>query len=141
MTILYPNKLGGPPSVLGIIAASVQQASLAAFFVAAMTLLFWRKPHGGLAQLAPTGKMGLTTYLMQSAFGVVVFYGIGLGLLGKVGAAASIALGLLFFAAQIQFARWWLHRFSMGPVEWLWRLLTHFKAPPDTRVVRSSVHA
>ena len=107
---------------------SVQQASLAAFFVAAITLWFWRHPSGRLLpNLAPLGKMGLTTYLLQSVFGVFVFLGIGLGLMGELGTAACVGLGILFFIAQIFIARWWLSHFKLGPVEWLWRSLTYFK--------------
>jgi uncharacterized protein len=86
-----------------------------------------------LPALAPLGKMGLTSYLGQTLFGVVVFYGIGFGLLGKVGAAAAVGMGILFFVGQILFARAWLSRFSLGPAEWLWRSLTYFTLNPGAR--------
>jgi uncharacterized protein len=112
---------------------SVQQASLAAFFVAAITLWFWKHPSGRLLpKLAPLGKMGLTTYLMQSVFGVLVFLGIGLGLMGELGTAACVGLGIMFFSAQIFIARWWLSHFKLGPIEWLWRSLTYFKIQPNS---------
>ena len=113
---------------------SVQQASLAAFYLAMVTLWFWRRPtRGVLPALVPMGRMGLTTYLTQSVFGIGLFYGIGLGLIGKIGLAASIALGIAFFVAQVFVAKWWLRHFSMGPVEWLWRTLTYFKLQPLAR--------
>jgi uncharacterized protein len=97
---------------------TVQQMSLSAFYVAMVVLLYWRKPaQGVLPALAPLGKMGLTSYLGQTVFGVLVFYGIGLGLMGKVGAAAAIGMAIAFFIVQIFFARAWLSRFSLGPVE------------------------
>jgi uncharacterized protein len=109
-------------------ASSLQQLALAAFYVCAVTLLFWRKPARGLLPaLAPMGKMGLTTYLTQTVFGLFLFYGIGLGLLGKLGVAPAVMLCLAFFVIQVFAAQWWLQRFSMGPVEWLWRTLTYFK--------------
>ncbi len=119
--------------VLANFASSLQQMSLAAFYVAALTLLYWRRPAGWLSALAPMGKMGLTTYLMQSLFGVLVFLGPGLGLMGDVGVATAVGFGILFFIAQIFFARWWMSRFSLGPVEWLWRSLTYFKLQPLAR--------
>jgi uncharacterized protein len=120
--------------VLGTFSFSIQQASVAAFFVAAITLSYWKNPSRGLLpHLAPMGKMGLTTYLMQSVFGLIAFYGIGFGLLGKLGIAASVALGILFFVAQIFIARWWMAHFTLGPVEWLWRSLTYFKLQPNGR--------
>ena len=69
--------------------------------------------------LAPVGRMGLTTYLMQTVFGLVVFNGIGLGLMGSLGSAVGVAVGIAFFICQIFMSRAWMSRFSMGPVEWL----------------------
>jgi len=111
---------------------SVQQASLSAFYVAGIVLLYWRKPaQHVLPALAPLGKLGLTTYLMQSAFGLIVFYGFGLGLLGHLGAAASVGISVAFYALQMLFARWWLGYFNLGPAEWLWRSLTYFRLHPN----------
>ncbi len=135
IAIAFPNKIR-PTTLADVLAGfnfSIHQATLAAFYVAAVTLLFWKRPRGLLAPLAPMGKMGLTTYLTQSAFGLVVFYGVGFGLLGRLGAAACVAVAILFFAAQILFARWWMSRFNLGPVEWLWRSLTYFKLQPNVR--------
>jgi uncharacterized protein len=112
---------------------TIQQLSLSAFYVAAVVLMYWRNPAKGvLPALAPAGRMGLTTYIMQTAFGVLVFYGLGLGLglLGKVGAAAAVGLSIAFFVAQILMAQAWARYFRMGPVEWLWRSLTYFKLQP-----------
>jgi uncharacterized protein len=115
---------------------SVQQLSLSAFYLAAVTLLYWRQPSKGLLPaLAPLGKMGLTTYLGQTAFGVLLFYGLGLGMLGKIGVAAAVGTAIAFYILQILLARAWMARFSLGPVEWLWRSLTYFKLQPITRGV------
>lgn len=73
------------------------------------------------------GRIGLTTYLTDTVFGALVFLGYGLGQLGHLGLAASIGLGLAFFAGQILFSNWWLARYQFGPVEWLWRSLTYRK--------------
>jgi uncharacterized protein len=113
---------------------SVQQLSLSAFYVAAVSLLYWRRPSKGLLPaLAPLGRMGLTTYLGQSAFGVLLFYGLGFGMLGKLGVAAAVGAGIAFYIVQILLARAWMRRFSLGPVEWLWRSLTYFKLQPNNR--------
>jgi uncharacterized protein len=113
---------------------TVQQAALSAFYVAVVTLLYWRRPKDGwLATLAPVGKMGLTVYLTQTVFGVVLFYGFGFGMLGRMGVAAAVGCSILFYAVQIVLARWWMAHFSMGPVEWLWRTLTYLKWQPNSR--------
>jgi uncharacterized protein len=110
---------------------TVQQVSLSAFYVAVVSLLYWRKPSSGLLpSLAPLGRMGLTTYLGQTAFGVLLFYGLGFGLLGKIGVAAAEGAAIAFFILQVLLARAWMTRFTLGPVEWLWRSLTYFKLQP-----------
>jgi uncharacterized protein len=120
--------------LFGSFSWNVQQASLSMFYVAVITLLYWRKPARGLLpSLAPVGRMGLTVYLTQTVFGVLVFYGFGLGMLGELGVAPAVAYGILFFVVQILLARWWMSSFSMGPVEWLWRSLTYLKLQPMTR--------
>jgi len=112
----------------------VQQISLSAFYLAAVTLLYWRQPSSGLLPaLAPAGRMGLTTYLGQTAFGVLLFYGLGFGMLGKLGVAAAVGASIAFFILQILLARAWMAHFSLGPVEWLWRSLTYFKVQPNRR--------
>ena len=110
--------------------SGLQKATLAAAYVAAITLLYWKNSHGVLSHLAPLGKMGLTTYLLQSVFLAVAFYGVGFGLMGEIGSTVAVGLGTALFIAQVFIARWWLKRFSMGPVEWLWRSLTQFKWQP-----------
>jgi uncharacterized protein len=130
MTLQPGNPLAGP--WIGL-AADLQKMTLAASYVAAVTLLYWRYSNGVLAQLAPLGKMGLTTYLMQSVFLALIFYGVGFGMMGKIGHAAAAGLGVLIFIAQVFMSRWWLARMSMGPVEWAWRSATQLKWQPMTR--------
>jgi uncharacterized protein len=117
--------------VLGSFSWTVQQLSLSAFYVAAVTLLIWRNPSKGLLpKLAPAGKMGLTVYITQTVFGLLLFYslgGIGFGQLGEIGVAPAVGAGILFFIVQVVLARWWMAHYSMGPVEWLWRSATWFK--------------
>jgi len=123
----------GPPTpgwggVIGATAFDVHQATLSAFYVAGVTLLFWQTRAALLWSLVAVGRMGLTTYLTDTALGVMVFLGYGLGQLGHLGLAASIGLGLAFFALQIPFSNWWLAHYHYGPVEWLWRSLTYGRA-------------
>jgi uncharacterized protein len=76
-------------------------------------------------QFIPVGKMGLTTYVSQSAFGIFIFYGYGLGLLLKLSGTAALLLGILFFISQVFFSKWWFSNYKYGPLEWLWRSGTH----------------
>ena len=108
--------------------ADIHQISLSAFYVSGVTLLFWKTKSVFLQNLIPVGRMGLTTYLMGTAFGVITFLGYGFGQLGHLGLAISVGLGILFFILQIPFSKWWLSKYHFGPVEWLWRSMTFMKA-------------
>jgi uncharacterized protein len=105
--------------------------ALATIYVAAIILLFqkdkWRKR---LMNFYEVGRMGLTTYLMQTLFGTLLFFSYGFGLLGEFGALASVGIGILIFILQIYFSKWWLARFRYGFFEWLWRSGTYFKMQP-----------
>jgi uncharacterized protein len=104
---------------------------LAAAYASAIVLLM-RRPRARrwLLVLAPVGRMPLTTYLSQSLIATYLFYGWGLGLTGRFGAAGCLAIALAIYAAQVLACRLWLARFQLGPVEWLWRTLVYLRAPP-----------
>jgi uncharacterized protein len=101
---------------------------LALIYVLGIMLLFHKeKWHTRLMHFYAVGRMGLTTYLVQTFFGGLLFFGIGFGLLGEIGVLASVAIGIVIFIGQIYFSKWWLSRYRYGPVEWLWRSLTYLK--------------
>jgi uncharacterized protein len=102
--------------------------ALATIYVSWLLLLFQKeKWKNRLMIFYPVGRMGLTTYLMQTFFGTMIFFNYGFGLIYQLGAFYCLLLGLVIFVFQILFARWWFKYFSHGPVEWLWRVLTYFK--------------
>ena len=86
----------------------------------------WRRR---LAPMAIAGRMPLTNYLMQTLIATTLFYGWGFSLWGKVGLALDLLLAILiFFAIQVPLSKWWLARFELGPMEYLWRRLTYGRA-------------
>jgi uncharacterized protein len=85
------------------------------------------------AGLAAVGRMALTNYLLQSAICLVLFTGLGFGLVGTLQRATLYLIVALIWLAQIFFSLWWLMRFQFGPAEWLWRYLTHGRAPAMRR--------
>ena len=86
-----------------------------------------------LGRLAPVGRMALTNYLSQSVLFVFILYGIGLGLVGEIGATVCVVISVVIFAAQIALSGWWLKVYRFGPVEWFWRSLTYLKLQPLRR--------
>ncbi|ADV68871.1 DUF418 domain-containing protein [Deinococcus maricopensis] len=78
--------------------------------------------------LVQAGRLSLTTYLTQSVVMTFVFYGWGLRQYGTWGAAASLLLGLVVYAAQVAFARWYVPRYGRGPMERVLRWLVYGRA-------------
>lgn len=83
--------------------------------------------------LAAPGRMALTNYLMQSVIGVLLYYGIGLGLGASLPLAGVELVALLIFIAQMTFSSLWLRAFRYGPLEWIWRILTYGRYFPCRR--------
>ncbi len=130
------------PVVAGLCVFDAWNGVMTLFYVAAFVRLFqgprWR---ARLLRLAPVGRMALSSYVTQTIVGSLVFFGFGLGLLGRFGDAVTLPLGALVFAVQALVCAWWLGRFRFGPLEWLWRSLTWLRlerfrsptpAPPKT---------
>ncbi|MET3664075.1 DUF418 domain-containing protein [Caulobacter sp. 1776] len=82
--------------------------------------------------LAPVGQMAFTNYLMQSLIMTVIFYGgRGPGLHGEVDRPGLAAIVAAIWVVQILWSRWWMDRFEMGPLEWVWRRL--YRGPTRLR--------
>ncbi|PIB94306.1 DUF418 domain-containing protein [Caulobacter sp. FWC2] len=85
--------------------------------------------------LAPVGQMAFTNYLTQSLIMTSIFYGgRGLALHGKVDRPVLAALTVATWIVQILWSRWWMDRFEMGPLEWVWRRL--YRGPTRLRRVQ-----
>ncbi len=70
------------------------------------------------------GKMSLTNYVSQSILGALIFFPIGLNLAPYTGYTLSLLIGIFICFVQIQFCKWWLKRYSHGPLEGLWKKAT-----------------
>ena len=82
------------------------------------------------ARLRAAGRMALSNYLLTSLVMAFCFFGWGLGLAGKIGAAQQWWFVLLAWAIMLAWSKPWLDRFRQGPVEWLWRSLTEAQRLP-----------
>jgi len=119
------------PIVAGMGLFDAWNNSMTLFYVTSFVLLFQRpRWQPRLLRFGAVGQMALSAYLSQTAIGVLVFFGFGLGLLGHVGNSITIPMGLAVFAVQVWACRAWLARFRFGPIEWVWRSLTWFRLEP-----------
>jgi uncharacterized protein len=133
-----PAPPGGPPLdlwtwpfVAGLCVYDIWNASMSAFLVSAFALVSgspaWRKR---LLWFAPVGRTALTSYLLQTVLGSLLFFHFGLGLLGDIGNHLTLPLGVLAFVVMVGVSRIWLTHFHYGPIEWLWRSATFLRVQP-----------
>jgi uncharacterized protein len=119
------------PVVVGMGLFDAWNNAMTLFYVASFALLFLRPPwQPRLLRFGPVGQMALSVYVGQTLIGVLVFFGFGLGLLGRFGNSVTIPMGLALFVAQVWATRAWLRRFRFGPLEWAWRSLTWLRLEP-----------
>ena len=81
-----------------------------------------------LAAFGWTGRMALTNYIVQVAILDLAFSNYALHLTPTP--LQALAGGLVLFAVDVAFSRWWLARFRFGPLEWLWRSITYGRMQP-----------
>jgi uncharacterized protein len=103
---------------------------LAFSYIGIILLLVSRNPVWlqRLSALGWAGRMALTNYLMQVILVDLLFTPHGLGL--KIPAPLVFPAALALFVAQVFLSRWWLSRFSHGPLEWIWRSVTNWSPQP-----------
>lgn len=100
-------------------------------YIAALCLLYLRcRDKVVWRALALPGRMALTNYIGQSAIGMMLFYGIGLGLGADMGLVYVELIAAAVFIFEIFFSAVWLRFFRFGPLEWIWRCLTYLQAFP-----------
>lgn len=111
---------------------------LAFSYIGVVLLLVARNPawYRRLAAFSWTGRMALTNYMTQVILVDVLFTPHGLGL--KIPALLVFPAAISLFVAQAYFSRWWLERYSHGPLEWVWRIATNWAWNP-LRVTRPAM--
>jgi uncharacterized protein len=124
------------PVVAGFCAFDAWNNAMTLFYVASFALLFLRpRWQPRLLRFGAIGQTALSTYVGQTVVGVLVFFGFGLGLLGRFGNSVTIPIGLALFVTQVGASRAWLGHFRFGPLEWVWRSLTWLRREPFRAVV------
>jgi uncharacterized protein len=123
-----------PLKVLGSITYVLSRLGMMSFYVLTIVRLAqlpaWQ---ARFAPIAKAGRMPLTNYLMQTLICTALFCGWGLGWWGRVGPALQLALAFaIFFVVQVPLSSLWLSRFTTGPLEHAWRVLTYGRHLPET---------
>ena len=117
--------IGEVPNTFGTIPASLGYMSL---------VVLWQRTRG-LAWLKErfiaVGRMALTNYLAQTAFGVLILTHLLADV--EIGRAGVLLFVLAVWALQLLWSPAWLNRFRFGPMEWAWRTGTYRRLQPLRR--------
>jgi len=119
-------------AVIKTASSSIRKIVTSAIYVSAIVLAYYfSSGKKVLDWLTPIGKLGMTTYIIQSVF-LFIFYDVLVhsSIIRSISLEMAMAITILFFFSQILFAKWWLSYFKMGPMEWIWRSLTYFNWQP-----------
>ena len=125
------HPMPGTGATYASLISNLGKVILAVGYLGGLSLLLWRQTwRTRLAWLAPVGRMGLTSYIVQGIFINALLRGYGFGWDGRSGTLVNTVAAVSFFLLQVLFSNWWLARFRFGPVEWLWRSGTQWRLLP-----------
>ena len=100
-------------------------------YAAALAIDILKNPSRRIYKyFAAVGRMALTNYLSQSVVLTFISYGWGLGYALKLNGFQVIAIVFILYFLQIAVSNIWLKNFTYGPLEWVWRCITYWKALP-----------
>ncbi len=104
-----PNTLGTLPAALG--------------YIAIITLLAQHVHQNWHDRINAIGRMALTNYLTQTAFGLIMFnYVLDTEDVSRI---TVVMFVLSVWIIQLWWSKRWLDQYTQGPLEWLWRCATH----------------
>lgn len=130
LQLLWFQEANGLPmkEMGGAVIASYANLALGTALCTSFILLYQHTAsHSFWKSLSAVGRMSLSNYVLQSLVLVPLLFGFGLGLYDDLGTTWSFVLGLVVFALQVAFSKWWMQRHHYGPLEWLWRSATFLK--------------
>lgn len=79
--------------------------------------------------ISSMGRMALTNYIMQSILVCVIVQHWGFRMYGEISQAQMLVIAVSIYLGQLVASPLWLSRFTMGPLEWLWRWWTYLRRP------------
>lgn len=115
---------GGMPGLL------VERYFIAPFvalgIIGVVAELFYRRGTAGwwARRATELGRVALSAYILQNLIAGSMFYGWGLGLAEATTVwrvPVTVLAFIVIIAIVAGFSHLWLRKFSLGPVEWLWK--------------------
>lgn len=129
-----------PPSGLGLLRDTIACVALPTGALAYAASLW-----GPLGKARPltdalmhAGRLSATHYLLQSLVLASIFYGVGLGGWGALGASGSVLVGGALVLAQVVVSPAWRARWALGPGEHMLRSLDRVLRPSSRVLPRAA---
>lgn len=141
LRFLFRSEWAVPAIFMWSFAATVPVRPL--MVIAYICLLILATRNGGalVERIAATGRAAFSNYLGTSMVMTGLFYGWGAGLFGKLGRLELVLVVLTTAGLMLLWSKPWLERYRYGPLEWLWRSLTHLRVERLRRDDRPPVQA
>ena len=81
-----------------------------------------------LAPLKYYGRMALTNYIGQTA--MILIAGSVFNFVENLTYMQTLYVCIAIYTIQIVFSVIWMKIFKMGPLEWIWRVITYWTVTP-----------
>jgi uncharacterized protein len=147
LRFLFRAEWAVPAIFMSSFAATVPVRPLMVVAYACLIILATRRGGALVERIAATGRAAFSNYLGTSIVMGLLFYGYGLGVFGKLGRIELLLVTLAASGLMLAWSKPWLERYRYGPLEWVWRSLTHWRveqlrrAMPLPRVAGGAVGA
>ncbi len=124
------------------LAFETEMLGMVASCIGCVVLLMQRpRARRVLLLLAPAGRMPLTVYIAESMVCTFLFYGWGLGWVGRVTPIGSLGIAFALYPALVALCHLWLRYFRFGPLDWVWRSLVYLRWQPMRAELSTTVRA
>lgn len=87
-----------------------------------------RAVRGFIEAIGRMGRMGLTNYITMSILATFITNWWGLGLYGKLSLFEMMLMAIGLWIVLLVASNIWLRFFKLGPLEWIWKSATYWKA-------------
>ena len=100
----------------------VFESTMSLAYIIGFVIIFQRNPTFSKI-FENVGRMALTNYILQSLICVILFYGYGFGLYGRLRPSDLILISLAIYVFNCVFSWLYLKQMNAGPLEYVWRKL------------------
>ncbi|MDM5279562.1 DUF418 domain-containing protein [Paenibacillus silvae] len=119
-----------PGGMMDILVRYISAPVLTLGYVGIIAMIMEKgKIPGLLRRFGEIGRMALSCYILQNIIASVLFYGWGFGLGGRPSSIFILLMWLGICLMLMLFSHFWMRKYKLGPVEWLWRKLSISPAP------------